>query len=221
MTHNLNIEQIKSLLARFYEGKTTPEEEQILVDIFRREDIPEDLQQDKQLFLVLAQVSEQEMPSDIAEEITAFVYNLGQTKIQPHIYEDKQQKGVLFHIKTPPKDKEFNVPEVGTSVTRAPHLLRPQATGFRLVRLNRFLYRVAATMTLLLALGGGMWVHQRQISPFRDTCSTPEEAANAIFYANDIINSSSASFLRSTMVAIEQMNDINETLGKIQPYINQ
>ncbi len=187
MTHNLNIEQIKSLLARFYEGKTTPEEERILVDIFRREDIPEDLQQDKQLFLVLAQVSEQEMPSDIAEEITAFVYNLGQTKIQPHIYEDKQQKGVLFHIKTPPKTW----------------------------------YRVAATMTLLLALGGGMWVHQRQISPFRDTCSTPEEAANAIFYANDIINSSSASFLRSTMVATEQMNDINETLGKIQPYINQ
>ena len=92
MTHNLNIEQIKSLLARFYEGKTTPEEEQILADIFRLEDIPEDLQQDKQLFLVLAQVSEQEMPSDIAEEITAFVYNLGQTKIQPHIYEDKQQK---------------------------------------------------------------------------------------------------------------------------------
>ena len=187
MTHNLNIEQIKSLLARFYEGKTTPEEERILVDIFRREDIPEDLQQDKQLFLVLAQVSEQEMPSDIAEEITAFVYNLGQTKIQPHIYEDKQQKGVLFHIKTPPKTW----------------------------------YRVAATMTLLLALGGGMWVHQRRISPFRDTCSTPEEAANAIFYANDIINSSSASFLRSTMVATEQMNDINETLGKIQPYINQ
>ena len=239
MTHNLNIEQIKSLLARFYEGKTTAEEEQILVDIFRREDIPEDLQQDKQLFLVLAQVSEQEMPSDIAEEITAFVYNLGQTKIQPHIYEDKQQKGVLFHIKTPPKDKEFNVPEVGTSVTRAPHLLRRQVlrlrsicsrsassrshkpSGFFTVRLNRFWYRVAATMTLLLALGGGMWVHQRQISPFRDTCSTPEEAANAIFYANDIINNSSASFLRSTMVATERMNDINETLGKIQPYINQ
>ncbi|MBQ4395120.1 MAG: hypothetical protein II825_07490 [Paludibacteraceae bacterium] len=221
MTHNLNIGQIKSLLARFYEGKTTAEEEQILVDIFRREDIPEDLQQDKQLFLVLAQVSEQEMPSDIAEEITAFVYNLGQTKIQPHIYEDKQQKGVIFRLKTPPKDKEFNVPEVGTSVTRAPHLLRPQATGFRSVRLNRFLYRVAATMTLLLALGGGMWVHQRQISPFRDTCSTPEEAANAIFYANDIINRSAAPFLRSTMVATKQMNDINETLGKIQPYINQ
>ena len=221
MTHNLNIGQIKSLLARFYEGKTTAEEEQILVDIFRREDIPEDLQQDKQLFLVLAQVSEQEMPSDIAEEITAFVYNLGQTKIQPHIYEDKQQKGVIFRLKTPPKDKEFNVPEVGTSVTRAPHLLRPQATGFRSVRLNRFLYRVAATMTLLLALGGGMWVHQRQISPFRVTCSTPVEAANAIFYANDIINRSVAPFLRSTMVATKQMNDINETLGKIQPYINQ
>ena len=73
MTYNMNIEQIKSLLSRFYEGQTTPEEERQLVAFFRREDVPEDLQQDKQLFLLLAQTSEQEMPQDIADEITAFV----------------------------------------------------------------------------------------------------------------------------------------------------
>ncbi len=88
MTYNMTIEQIKSLLARFYEGQTTPEEERLLADFFRREDVPEDLQEDKQLFLLLAQTSDQEMPQDIAEEITAFVNNLGQTKIQPLIPED-------------------------------------------------------------------------------------------------------------------------------------
>ena len=189
MTYTMNIEQIKSLLARFYEGQTTPEEERLLADFFRREDVPEDLQEDKQLFLLLVQASDQEMPQDIAEEITAFVNNLGQTKIQPLIPEDKQRKGVIFRLKTPPK----------------------------------MWYRVAATVAILLAIGGGVLFHQRTytIDPFRDTCSTPEEAADAILYANDIINRSAAPFLRSTMIATEQVNDINETLGKIQPYINQ
>lgn len=189
MKRDKNIEQIKSLLARFYEGQTTPEEERLLADFFRREDVPEDLQEDKQLFLLLAQTSDQEMPQDIAKEITAFVNNLGQTKIQPLIPEDKQRKGVIFRLKTPPK----------------------------------MWYRVAATVAFLLAIGGGVLHHQRTYTPdpFRDTCSTPEEAADAIFYANDIINRSAAPFLRSTEIATEQVNDINETLGKIQPYINQ
>ena len=197
MTYDMNIEQIKSLLARFYEGQTTPEEERLLADFFRREDVPEDLQEDKQLFLLLAQTSDQEMPQDIAEEmpqdiaegITAFVNNLGQPKIQPLIPEDKQRKGVIFRLKTPPK----------------------------------IWYRVAATVAILLAIGGGVFFHQQTYTtdPFRDTCSTPEEAADAILYANDIINRSAAPFLRSTMIVTEQVNDINETLGKIQPYINQ
>lgn len=189
MTYTMNIEQIKSLLSRFYEGQTTPEEERLLADFFHREDVPEELQEDKQLFLMLAQISDQEMPTDIAEEITAFVNNLGQTKIQPLIPEDKQRKGVIFRIKTPPK----------------------------------MWYRVAATVAILFAIGG-MFVHQQRTiatDPFRDTCSTLEEAADAILYANDIINRSAAPFLRSTMIATEQVKDINETLGKIQPYINQ
>ena len=189
MTYNMTIEQIKSLLSRFYEGQTTPDEERLLAAYFHREDVPEELQEDKQLFLLLAQTSDQEMPQDIAEEITAFVNNLGQTKIQPLIPEDKQRKGVIFRLKTPPK----------------------------------MWYRVAATVAILFAIGGGVFFHQQTYTtdPFRDTCSTPEEAADAILYANDIINRSAAPFLRSTMIATEQVNGINQTLGKIQPYINQ
>jgi len=199
MTYNMTIEQIKSLLSRFYEGQTTPEEERLLADFFRREDVPEDLQQDKQLFLMLAQISDQEMPTDIAEEITAFVENivrverdknnLGQTEKKPILSEMKHHKGIIYRLKTPPK----------------------------------MWYRVAATVAILFAIGGGVFFHQQTYTtdPFRDTCSTPEEAADAILYANDIINRSAAPFLRSTMIATEQVNDINETLDKIQPYINQ
>ncbi len=189
MTYNMTIEQIKSLLSRFYEGQTTPEEERQLADFFRREDVPEDLQQDRQLFLMLAQVSEQEMPQDIADEIAAFVNNLGKSDIQPLTHVSQQRKGVIYRLKTPPK----------------------------------MWYRVAATVAILLAIGGGVLIHQRTYTtdPFRDTCATPEKAADAILYANDIINRSAAPFLRSTEIATEQVNDINQTLGKIQPYINQ
>ena len=214
MTYNMTIEQIKSLLSRFYEGQTTPEEERLLADYFNmskahvaslggdesgeqahtrlaqdfhREDVPEKLQEDKQLFLMLAQISDQEMPTDIAEEITAFVNNLGQTEKKPVLSEEKQHKGIIYRLKTPPK----------------------------------MFYRVAATVAILFAIGGGVISHQKQTDPFRDTCKTPEEAAREILYANEIVNRSAAPFLRSTMIATEQVNDINETLGKIQPYINQ
>ena len=189
MTYNMNIEQIKSLLSRFYEGQTTPEEERQLAAFFRREDVPEDLQQDKQLFLLLAQTSEQEMPQDIADEITAFVNNLGHTDIQPLTHDSQQRKGVIYRLKTPPK----------------------------------LWYRVAATVAILLAIGGGVLHHQRTYAtdPFRDTCATPEEAADAILYANDIINRSTAPFQRSTVIATEQVNGLTETIIKIQPYINQ
>ena len=183
MTYDMNIEQIKSLLARFYEGQTTPEEERQLADFFRRKDVPEDLQQDKQLFLMLAQISDQEMPTDIADEIAAFVNNLGQTEIQPLIQENKQRKGVIFRLKTPPK----------------------------------MWYRVAATVAILFAIGGGMFVHQQRTfatDPFRDTCSTPEEAAVELLKANAMIAKASQQCLTPTRNAFEQLDDTKEIINK-------
>ena len=186
MTYNMTIEQIKSLLSRFYEGQTTPEEERLLADFFRREDVPEELQEDKQLFLMLAQISDQEMPTDIAEEITAFVNNLGQTEKKPVLSEEKHHKGIIYRLKTPPK----------------------------------MWYRVAATVAILIALGGGVIAYQKQNDPFRDTCSTPEEAAREILYANDIINRSLAPFRQSANMATEQVNEMNKTIQKATRYIN-
>ena len=188
MTYNMTIEQIKSLLSRFYEGHTTQEEERLLADFFRREDVPEELQEDKQLFLMLAQISDQEMPTDIAEEITAFVNDLGQTEKKPVLSEEKQHKGIIYRLKTPPK----------------------------------MFYRVAATVAILLAIGGGVLFHQRTYAtdPFRDTCSTPEEAAREILYANDIINRSFAPFRQSANMATEQVNEMNKTIQKATRYIN-
>ena len=185
MTYNMTIEQIKSLLSRFYEGQTTPDEERLLAAYFRREDVPEELQEDKQLFLMLAQISDQEMPTDIAEEITAFVNNLGQTKIQPLIPEDKQRKGVIFRLKTPPK----------------------------------MWYRVAATVAILLAIGGGVLIHQRTYTtdPFRDTCSTPEEAAAQIQRANNMISKATEQGMVPTSKALQKMDAAKQLINQ---YIN-
>ena len=185
MTYDMNIEQIKSLLARFYEGQTTPEEERLLADFFHREDVPEVLQEDKQLFLMLAQISDQEMPADIAEEITAFVNNLGQTEKKPVLSEEKQNKGIIYRLKTPPK----------------------------------MFYRVAATVAILLAIGGGVLFHQRTYTtdPFRDTCSTPEEAAAQIQRANNMIAKASGQCFETASKALQQTENAKQIINQ---YIN-
>ena len=185
MTYDMNIEQIKLLLSRFYEGQTTPDEERLLADFFRREDVPEELQEDKQLFLMLSQLSDQEMPQDIAEEITAFVNNLGQTEKKPVLPEVKQHKGIIYRLKTPPK----------------------------------MWYRVAATVAILLAIGGGVLFHQRTYTtdPFRDTCSTPEEAAAQIQRANSMIAKATEQGMAPTSKALRQADAAKQVINQ---YIN-
>ena len=81
-------------------------------------------------------------------------------------------------------------------------------------------YRVAATVAILFAIGGGVISHQKQTDPFRDTCKTPEEAAREILHANEIVNRSFASFRQSTNVATAQVNAMTETISKANRYIN-
>ena len=183
--NNMTIEQIKSLLSRFYEGQTTPEEERQLADFFQREDVPEDLQQDKRLFLLLAQTSEQEMPQDIADEIAAFVNNLGKSDAQPLTHVSQQHKGVIYRLKTPPK----------------------------------MWYRVAATVAILIAIGGGVLFHQRTYTtdPFRDTCANAEEAAAQIQRANSMIAKASGQCLAPTNKELQQVDAATQTVNR---YIN-
>ena len=208
----MDIEQIKSLLSRFYEGQTTPDEERLLADYFnmskahvaslggdesgeqahtrlaqdfRREDVPEELQEDRQLFFMLVQISDQEMPADIAEEITVFVNNLGQTEKESVLPEVKQRKGIIYRLKTPPK----------------------------------MWYRVAATVAILLAIGGGVFFHQHTYTtdPYRDTCVNAEEAAVQIRRANDMIANASGQCLAPTNKALQQTEATKQLVNQ---YIN-
>ena len=47
----MKVEEIERLLAEFYEGNTQEQEEELLKEAFRTEEVPEHLQKDKKLFL--------------------------------------------------------------------------------------------------------------------------------------------------------------------------
>lgn len=49
----MTVEEIERLLAEFYEGNTNEQEEELLKEAFRTEEVPEHLQKDKKLFLSL------------------------------------------------------------------------------------------------------------------------------------------------------------------------
>lgn len=77
-------------------------------------------------------------------------------------------------------------------------------------------YRVAATVAILFAIGGGVLFYQRAYTtdPFRDTCSTPEEAVAELHKANAMITKASQQCLAPTRNAFEQVEDTKEIINK-------
>lgn len=104
MTHNMNIEQAKLLLTRFYEGKTTPAEERLLAEFLRSDDVPAEFNADRQLFMQLSEIAETPMPDDIEEQIKTFVGNLTDNDNTMQIETTaKRRTGFSFRLHTPPK----------------------------------------------------------------------------------------------------------------------
>jgi hypothetical protein len=67
-------ERIQDLLAEFYEGNTSREEEALLMDFFMHSDLPEGMEADRMLFLSLADAANEEIPDkDFDEKIIALL----------------------------------------------------------------------------------------------------------------------------------------------------
>ena len=60
----MKVEEIERLLAEFYEGNTSEQEEALLKEVFRTEEVPEHLQKDRKLFLSF-------FPGETVEEVPA------------------------------------------------------------------------------------------------------------------------------------------------------
>jgi hypothetical protein len=67
-------ERIRDLLAEFYEGNTSREEEALLMDFFLHSDLPEGMEADRMLFLSLADAAKEEIPDkDFDEKLIALL----------------------------------------------------------------------------------------------------------------------------------------------------
>ena len=95
---NDNLLRIRTLTDRFFDGDTTPEEEQELYDFYRQEDIPEDLRPHQELFRDLAALTtlsttvEQRQHRSrwwIAAAAIALLLTVGGTTLYHYQYEDE------------------------------------------------------------------------------------------------------------------------------------
>lgn len=168
---------IESLLIRFYEGKTTPAEEEKLMDFFRSDDVPAELEADRKLFLSMAEIADTHIPDDIATEINTFVGNLNdsETEKNPELA-SRQPKSNVFRQEKPPKT---------------------------------IWYRIAAAVSVIAIVGVCIMQFQNQESnesPFRDTCTSVEEATMQIERANSIISRSIQMCKQPAQEAIQKTN---------------
>ena len=174
METKLNIE---SLLIRFYNGKTTPAEEEKLMDFFRSDDVPAELEADRKLFLSMSEIADTHIPDDIATEINTFVGNLNdsETEKNPELA-SRQPKSNVFRKEKPPKT---------------------------------IWYRIAAAVSVIAIVGVCIMQFQNQESnesPFRDTCTSVEEATMQIERANSIISRSIQMCKKPAQEAIQKTN---------------
>ena len=71
----MKVEEIERLLAKFYEGNTSEQEEEVLKEAFRTEEVPGHLQRDKRLFLgFFRQEADMEnVPAGLADKLNRMI----------------------------------------------------------------------------------------------------------------------------------------------------
>ena len=168
---------IESLLIRFYEGKTTPAEEEKLMDFFRSDDVPTELEADRKLFLSMSEIADTHIPDDIATEINTFVDNLNdsETEKNPELA-SRQPKSNVFRQEKPPKTIWYRIAAAVSVIA---------IVGICIMQFQN---------------------QESNESPFRDTCASVEEAAMQIERANSIVSRSIQMCKLPTQEAIRKTN---------------
>ena len=74
----MKTEDIKILIQAFYQGETTVEEEQKLLHYFGNEDVPDELSEEKELFLRLYQSEAVETPENLESKLNSLIDQLAE-----------------------------------------------------------------------------------------------------------------------------------------------
>lgn len=70
----MKVEEIERLLAEFYEGNTNEQEEKLLKDAFKTEELPEHLRQERRLFLHLfSEEAGKDVPAGLEEKLNRMI----------------------------------------------------------------------------------------------------------------------------------------------------
>lgn len=71
----MKIDNIKTLLQRYYDGDTSEHEEQQLKEFFMSNDVPEEMMADKKMFMELMSLGEPSIPEDLDDKISIAIDN--------------------------------------------------------------------------------------------------------------------------------------------------
>lgn len=168
---------IESLLIRYYDGKTTPAEEEKLMDFFRSDDVPAELEADRRLFLSMAEIADTHIPDDIAAEINAYVGNLGDSEKEKNLeLASRQLKSNVFRQGKPPKAIWYHIAAAVSIIA---------IVGICIMQFQN---------------------QESNESPFSDTCTSVEEAAMQIERANSIVSRSIQMCKQPAQEAIRKTN---------------
>lgn len=71
----MEVEEIERLLAKFYEGNTSEQEEEVLKEAFRTEEVPGHLQRDKRIFLSFScqEADMEHIPAGLADKLNRMI----------------------------------------------------------------------------------------------------------------------------------------------------
>ncbi|NOY37627.1 MAG: hypothetical protein GXO83_08630 [Chlorobi bacterium] len=76
----MEMKDLRERLKRFYNGQSSPEEEQELIRFFSGEDIPEEFAAEKELFRYLASAKSSEVPDGFEKKMARYVDTLAEGK---------------------------------------------------------------------------------------------------------------------------------------------
>jgi hypothetical protein len=127
----MEIQEVKKLLEKYYEGFTSMEEEARLSAYFKQENIPDHLIAEKEMFLFYATEKGEEYPADLSDEIKEMIGRLenkpnsGSKQFSKYLYWISGVAASLlliissyFFLKSPALEDTYDNPELAYQETK-------------------------------------------------------------------------------------------------------
>lgn len=242
----MELKRVKVLLADYYEGVTSREEEQLLMEFFLAGNVPAGMEADRQLFLSLHKASEAGIPDkDFDEKLFAAIgihdteQRLpGKEKTDQHI--SKQQSEYIQNSKERPVSATISQQkgsEASSKSNQSSHADTIQQDGIPTERstepggIKRLVYTISGIAAGILLLAGSyFFLVERQVQDIvsisgeeqyttEEAMLAYEEAKNAILLVSRVMNTGTEQ-LEALSIMTEATRDL-EMLNRLNQGANE